>query len=193
MEEEVHRHHHFLCSDHAHCSDNIRKTVNDAKYLIHASNRLRSRNNYLKSKKSAFVTTKKALSCEPAPSQVGQDEVGANIELGETFYEPNSLTMLEVTDSHHNSKSVKEEDFEETRLLSAFNDDGNSKTNKSGSSILTPLLFLGSGESPFPNLGSGVSCGSTYNASCNYNTNRAKLNNTGWRLPCMDPSLLSQV
>jgi hypothetical protein len=155
--------------------------------------RLRSRNNYLKSKKSAFVATKKAISSEPAPSQVEQDEVGADKELGETFCESNSLSMLVVTDSHHNSKVVKEEDFEETGLLSAFNDDGTSKKNKSVSSILTPLLFLGSGDSPFPNLGSGVSCGSTYNASCNYNTNRAKLNNTGWRLPCMDPSLLSQV
>lgn len=154
---------------------------------------MRSRNNYLKSKKSACVATKKAISPELAPSQVELIEIEPDVDLGETFIQSSSLSMLVVTDSHNNSAFVKKEDFEETGLLSTFNDDGNTKTNKIITSILTPSFLLGPGDSPFPNLGSGVSCGSTYNPSCNYNTNRAKLLNTGWRLPCLDPGLLTQV
>ena len=154
---------------------------------------MRSRNNYLKSKKSACVATKKALSSESAPSQIELVEIEPDVDLGETICPSSSLSMLVVTDSHNNSKFVKKEDFEETGLLSTFNDDGNAKTNKNMTSILTPSLLLGPGDSPFPNLGSGVSCGSTYNPSCNYNTNRAKLLNTGWRLPCLDPGLPVQV
>lgn len=133
--------------------------------------RLRGRNNYLKSKKGSSVATntKTEPALEPAPTAKNVKEVpGPDLESESNFLESSSLDMLVVSDSFSTDIPYLE------AALEPFQESRGENVSRS------PFDFL-SASSPFPNIGPGVSCSSTYNSACNYNTNKKTELNTEMR------------
>jgi hypothetical protein len=139
--------------------------------------RLRGRNNYLKSKKGSSVAsnantntnTKTEPILEPTlPTKNDKEFPEPDLESDSQFLESSSLDMLVVSDNFNTDIPYLEavlEPFQESR-------------GENGSR--SPFDFL-SASSPFPNIGPGVSCSSTYNSACNYNTNKKTDLNTEMR------------
>jgi hypothetical protein len=124
--------------------------------------RLRGRNNYLKSKKGSSVATNAKIETAlelALPAKAEKEFPEPDLESESHFLESSSLDMLVVSDNFNTDIPYLE------AVLEPFQESRGENVSRS------PFDFL-SASSPFPNIGPGVSCSSTYNSACNYNTNK---------------------
>ena len=149
---------------------------------------MRGRNNYLRTKKGGGIVPKKETNNahtrlptthkEPEQEHISDFEVDQEVERDlERILGPSSADR--ILGSSSTNVLVETVESEEAPYFSSSEESGKEVLSFDNTDGYSPFDFLRT-QSPFPNIGSGLTCSSTYNSACNLYTSK-KIDSTDMR------------